>query len=161
MTQVQVRIRMDEASDLEVAQDYAYDQPALEFEATTDAPSGGIEAQIEPVTAVLVAAGAATVVKFVMDWWEKRRGGLVLDMRPKAKDQIYRDADVPYGVVLIYPQDGSLVKVETHDMPKDGMQQLLEAVVSGAYKTVADLAKAAKKALPDASVKKVPSVTET
>lgn len=157
MTNVQIRIRMEEAADLEVAQSFANEQPDLHVEATAGAPRGGIEGQIEPVTAVLIAAGAAAVAKFLMDWWEKRRGGLVVDMRPDAKDQIYRDRDAPYGFVLIFPSDGGQVKIETRDMPKDATQQLLEAVISGAYKTVMDLAKAAREALPKASIEEAPA----
>ena len=152
MTNVKIQIRMEEAADLEAAQRFAGKQPEIQLEATAGAPRGGIEGLMEPVTAVLIAAGAAAVAKFVMDWWETRRGGLVIDMRLNAKDQIYRNRDVPYGFILIFPADGGQVKIETHDMPKDATQQLLEAVISGAYKTVTDLANAAREALPKASI---------
>jgi hypothetical protein len=152
MAEVQIRVRVEEEADLEVAQSFANERPDIQVEATSGPPKGGIEGQMEPVTAVLIAAGAAAVAKFVMDWWEKRRGGLVVNMRPEAKDQIYRDQDVPYGFVVIFPSDGGQVKIETRDMPKDAIQQLLEVVISGAYKTVLDLAKAAKDALPNASI---------
>ena len=159
MTQVQIRLRVEEAADLEVAQSFANEQPDLQVEATTDARTRGIEGQIEPITAVLIAAGVTAVTKFVMDWWEKRSGGLVVDMRPEAKDQIYRDEAVPYGFVIIFPADGGQVKIETHDTPKDAMQQLLESVISGAYKTVTELAKAAREAMPKASVNETPTTS--
>lgn len=157
MTNVKIQIRMEEAADLEAAQRFASNQPELHVEATAGAPTGGIEGLMGPVTAVLIAAGAAAVAKFVMDWWETRRGGLVIDMRPDAKDQIYRNRDVPFGFILIFPADGGQVKIESHDMPKDAAQQLLEAVISGAYKTVIDLAKAAREALPKASIEEAPA----
>jgi hypothetical protein len=161
MPKMQIRIRIEEAADLEVVQSFANEQPDLQVEATTGAPSGGIESQIEPVTAVLIAAGAAAVAKFVMDWWEKRRGGLVVDMRPDAKDQIYRDRDVPYGFVLVFPADGGQVKIETRDTPKDATQQLLEAVISGAYNTVTDLTTAVREALPKATIEEAPATRAT
>lgn len=160
MTQVQLRLRVEEAADLEVAQSFADEQPDFQVEATGEAPAGGGGYEmIEPVSAVLIAAGVAVVAKFVMEWWDKRRGGLVVDMRPDAKDQIYRDKDVPYGFALIFPADGGQVKIETHDMPKDAMQQLIEAVISGAFKTVTELAKAAREALPKASVTETPATS--
>lgn len=152
MASVQIRARVEEAADLEAAMSLANEQPDIQIEATAGSPKGGIEAQMEPVTAVLIAAGAAAVAKFVMDWWEKRQGGLVVDMRPEAKDQIYRDQNLPYGFVVIFPPEGGQVKIETHDMPKDATQQLLEAVISGSYKTVLELAQAARDALPNASI---------
>jgi hypothetical protein len=152
MANVQIRLRVNEEADLEVAQSLANEQPGLQVEATTDAPTGGFDPQMEPITAVFIGAGVVAVAKCVMDWWEKRRGGLVVDMRTSAKDQIHRDQNLPYGYVLIYSVDGGQVKIETHDMPKDAMQQLLEKVISGAYTTFTDIAKVALEKLPNASI---------
>ncbi len=159
MSDVKIRIRVEEMADLEAAHGCAKAQEDIRMEAIVGTPSGEVEVQMAPITAVLIAAGVAVVAKFVADWWERLRGGLVIDMRPNAEDQIRRDRNVPYGIIVIFPTDGGQVKIESHDMPKDGIQQLLEFVISGAYKTVLDIAKIAKKALPDASVEETPAAS--
>jgi hypothetical protein len=157
MTNLRIQIRMQEEEDLEVAQKIASEHPDLQVEAAAVAPVGEIQNLMAPVTAVLIFAGAAAIAKFVMDWWDARRGGLVINMRPDGKDQIYRNRDVPYGYILIFPSDGGQVKIETRDMPKNATQQLLEEVISGVFKNVGDLAKAAKEAMPSASVEENPA----
>lgn len=145
MTDVQLRLRIDDTDDLAAAHASAEAGAEITVREEFPPPSGGIEAQVEPVTAVLVAAGVAALAKFVLDWWEKRKGGLVIDQREGAADELYRDRDVPWGYVIVFPRDGGEVKVETADMPKDAIHQLLETVIGGAFKTVTDLAEAAKK----------------
>lgn len=152
---VELRLRTLETDDLDAAYSLADDRPEVDLQASSGEPGGGIEGQVAPITAVLIAAGVTALAKFVLDWWDKRRGGLVIDQRADAQDQIYRDADVPYGVVVVFAAEGGQVKVHTHDMARDGMQQLLEAVVGGAYKTVADLARLAG-AQPQARVESLP-----
>nr|WP_145549633.1 hypothetical protein [Variovorax boronicumulans] len=155
---VQLRLRTQDTEDLDAAYALADDRPEVDLEASAGEPGGGIEGQVEPIAAVLIGAGVVAAVKFVLDWWDKRRGGLVIDQRATARDQLYRDPDVPYGVVLVFAAKGGSVKVQTHDMPKDAMQQLLEAVVGGAYKSVADLAKLAKDTVPKADVQQQPDI---
>jgi hypothetical protein len=157
MTNVHIRLRVAEEADLEVAQRLAIEQPDLQVEATAGTPTGDVEGLIAPITAVLIGAAATAAAKFVTDWWEKRRGGLVVDMRPGAKDEIYRNGDVLYGYVLIFPADGGQVKIETRDTPKDAIQQLLEAVISGAYTTVRDLANVIREVAPNASIEEAPA----
>ena len=147
MTDIQLRLRIHDADDLDAAHAAAQAEPEITVREEFPPPSGGIEAQVEPVAAVLIAAGVAALAKFVLDWWEKRKGGLVIDQREGADDEIYRDRDVPWGYVLVFPRDGGEVRIETVDMPKDAIQQLLETVIGGAFKTVSDLAEAAKKAV--------------
>ncbi len=159
MSDVKIRVRVDEMADLEAAHSCAKEQEHIQMEAIVGTPSGDIQVQMAPITAVLIAAGVAVAAKFVADWWERLRGGLVIDMRPDAEDLFRRDRNVPYGIIVILAADGGQVRIESHDMPKDGIQQLLELVISGAYKTVMDIAKVAKKALPDASVEEVPSAS--
>ncbi len=152
MTDVNLRIRVEDTADLQVAQSLADQTSELQLEATTDQPDGDIEPQVEPITAIVIGAGVLAAVKFIADWWEKRRGGLVIDLRPNAKDQIRRNRELPYGYVLIFPPTGGKVNIETHDMPKDAAQQILEAVISGAYKTVEGIAETVQKLLPSAKV---------
>jgi hypothetical protein len=146
MTDIQLRLRIEESDDLDAAQAVA--DAGADVEMTAEFPPSGEEvtAQVEPVTAVLLAAGVAAVAKFVLDWWERRKGGLVIDQREGAEDEIRRDRGVPFGYVLVFPADGGNVKIETVDLPKDAIHQLLETVIGGAFTTVADLAEAATKA---------------
>ncbi|MEE6272648.1 hypothetical protein V2J56_04715 [Georgenia sp. MJ206] len=147
MTDTQLRLRIDGAEDLDAAHAAAEAEPGISVSEEFPPPSGSIEAQVEPVTAVLIAAGVAALAKFVLDWWEKRKGGLVIDQREGAEDEIHRDRDVPWGYVIVFPEDGGEVRIETVDMPKDAIHQLLETVIGGAFTTVTDLADAAKKAV--------------
>jgi hypothetical protein len=147
MSDVEVRIRIDDDEDLAAAQDLVDQYPNLEMQASSGTPAPGVEGQIEPISAILIGAGVTLVVKFVTDWWEKRRGGLVIDEREGAEDEIYRDRDIPYGYIVIYPPDGGSVKLETKNMPKDAMQQLLESLITGAFKSVSDVASAAREKL--------------
>jgi hypothetical protein len=155
---LQLRLRMIDLEDLDAAYSLADERPEIDLEATAGKPGAGIEGQAEPISAILITAGAVAVIKFALDWWEKRRGGLVIDQRPSAKDQLYRDAELPYGLVVVFAATGGQVQVQTYDMPKDAMHQLLEAVVSGAYKSVADLAKLMKETVPKAVVQETQDI---
>lgn len=148
MTDVQIRLRIDDEDDLNTALEVA-ERHGVDARAVSDEQPGGVTKgqMIEPVTAILVGAAAVAIAKFVADWWDKRRGGLVIDQQPGAKDNIYRDAEVPYGFVLVYPPNGGVVKVETKDMPKDAFERLLETLITTAFKSVTDIASAAKQVL--------------
>lgn len=135
MAEAWLRVRVDDVDDMDAARDVAEGMPDLDLKTASKAPSGAFEAQVEPVTAVLVGAAVATSVKFLLDWWDRRRGGLVIDQRPGSADDVHRDADVPYGYLVIYPPDGGTVNVETRDMPKDAMERLLANVLSGVMPT--------------------------
>ena len=152
MTEKTVRIRIADDDDLAAAQSVAEQYPDVKVEATSGPPGQGVQGQIEPISAILIGAGVAFIAKFVTDWWDKRRGGLVIDQRASAKDQIYRDNDVPYGYIVIFAADGGSVKVETKDMPKDAIHQLLESVISGAFTSATEIATAARETVEDAKV---------
>jgi hypothetical protein len=109
----------------------------------TAPPSGGLEQQIEPVTAVLIGAGVVAGVKMVMDWWDRRKGGLVVDLRTDAPDMFYRDKDISYGYVVTRPAEGGTVTVDVKDKP-DAAEKWVSEVIAGAYKTVTQVAEAAK-----------------
>jgi len=59
---------------------------------------------------------------------------------------VYRDRDVPWGYVVVFPADGGKVTVETKDAPKDATERLIGQVVSGVLGS-ADAVKAAVKEL--------------
>lgn len=142
MADVSVRLRLEDDEIREAARRTATEHPEVrlpELQASE-------KTFVEPVSAMLIAAGIGAIVTFLMGLWDKIRGGLVIDQREDASDEIYRDRDVPFGYILVFPKDGGSVKIETKDMPKDAIHQLLEAVIGGAYKTMTDLAKAAGEA---------------
>ena len=144
-TIVDLRVRIDDEDDLAAAHAAAEDaETEVSIEEGSD-DSGGLSPDIEPITCVLVGGAVMMTAKFLTDWWEKRRGGLVIDLRPEAKDQVARDKDVPWGLILVFPAQGGEVKIETKEQPKDATERLLGQIVSGAYDTVGTLAEIAAK----------------
>jgi hypothetical protein len=139
----EIRVRIDGVEDLDAARETA-EATGIDLQ---EAPGegAGVDEAIAPIAAVLIGAGVAAAAKFIASWWEKRRGGLVVDLRQGAKDQIYREKDVPWGFILVFPAAGGEVKIETKDEPKDAIERLIEAVISGAYDTVQKVAEAASK----------------
>lgn len=144
MTDIQIRLRIDDDDDLAAAEQLA-EADGIELQQAPAAPEGELGEQIAPIAAVLIGAGVLAAGRFIASWWERRRevkkGGLVIDQRADAKDDIYRDEALPYGFVLVYPRDGGEVKVDVKDAPKDAIERWISEVISGAYKTVSDLAK--------------------
>jgi hypothetical protein len=106
------------------------------------------EPQFEPVTAILISGGVLALGKFALDWWDRLRGGLVIDLRPGAEDNLYRDRDVPVGFVVTFLADGK-VTIDTKDLPKDAAERLLGQIISGAFGTVKAAAGAATDAGAD------------
>jgi hypothetical protein len=152
MSRLKIRIRVQDEKDLATAHELVGQYSDVEMEASSGPPGEGFSGQIEPITAVVIGAGAALIAKFVADWWERLRGGLVIDLRDNAEDQIYRDRDMPYGYVAIFPADGGSVQLETKDAPKDALHQLLESVISGTFKSLTDITTAATEALEEDDV---------
>jgi hypothetical protein len=150
MPDVQIRIGIDELDDLTAIQDLADD---VDLEEVIGDGAGGLDTLVEPVTAVLIGAGVVAIAKLVWSWWDRRRGGLVIDQRPGATDTIRRDPDVPWGWAVVYPPDGGKVDIQTKDEPKDAWERLLGDVLSGTLKGAGDVAEKAKSQLgPAASV---------
>jgi hypothetical protein len=150
-----VRIRIEDDADLDAAHEAA-SATGVDIQEAPGEPHG-LEEQIAPIAAVLIGAGVAAAAKFVMTWWEKRKGGLVIDLRKDAKDQIYRDKDVPWGFIVVFAVDGGSVKVETKDEPKDAIERLIGDVISGAFDSATAIAKAAQGAVGDDKVKETPA----
>lgn len=157
MTDIQIRVRIDDADDLAAATQLA-DAGGIELQqAPASSPDGEMGAMIAPIAAVLIGAGVLAAARFITDWWharkENEKGGLVIDQRPDAKDDIYRDKDLPFGFVLIYPADGGEVKVDVKEAQKDSIDRWISEVISGAYKTVGDLAKLVSEKPADEALK--------
>jgi hypothetical protein len=105
-----------------------------------DIPKPGGQ-RLTPALVVLAMAGAATLALFLVDLWEKLRGGLVIDIRG-GSPEVFRDSDVPAGYIVILAKDGS-VKIETKDTPKSSIQQLIESVIGGVFSSADQIAHAA------------------
>jgi hypothetical protein len=138
-----LRVRPDDPEDLSAAQAAAERADVLYELAEKPEPTGAFEPRVEPVTAILIGGAVMAVGKFIIDWWERRRGGLVVDLRPEAVDNLYRDKDVPFGFVVTFLADGK-VTIETKEIPKDAMERLLGEIVSGVFGSAKALASAAK-----------------
>jgi hypothetical protein len=125
----------------------------------TVARSTGVDLQIQPkpqvidpFTAVLVGGGVLLVAKFVVDLMDRLRGGIVIDLRPNAKELVRRDRDVPYGWALVRAADGT-VSVNVHDAPRDASERLIGQIIDGVLKSAAEVAKEATKSFGQEKVK--------
>ena len=100
-----------------------------ELQALTDQDeslSMSIEEELEPqlidgVTPVLIAGAVLAVTKVIMDWFDKRRGGTIID-RAVEPMLIQRSRGVPWGMVVIIASDGK-VTVEVKDAPTDALER--------------------------------------
>jgi hypothetical protein len=83
---------------------------------TALATANGVEVEqvpqrgIEPVTSVtLLLVGTAAAVNTVHHiFFEQRKGGQVIDLRPGAPEPFYRTKKVTYGMVIIFAVDGEV-----------------------------------------------------
>jgi hypothetical protein len=142
MTDVQVRLVVEDEDDLQNAQDLVDAHPDVVASEEIADPSGGVQTSVVPVVAVLVAAGAALVAQLVMEFIERARGGSVVDARvtPVA---VSRTTALPVGFVLVVTKDGT-VQIETKDLPKGAIERLLGEVISGVLGTAEAVTEAAK-----------------
>ena len=145
MAEQGIRIRIDDDEDLAVAREAA-ERQGVGLVEVTGPPSGGLDSQVDPVTAVLIGAGVVAGIKLLMDWWGRRKGGLVIDLRSDAKDLFYRDDALDYEYVVTLPADGGKVTVEVKDNP-DAATTWINKVIEGGFKSFTDLATEAKKAV--------------
>lgn len=82
---------------------------------------------IDPVSAVaLLLIGSALGVSIVQRAIDARRGGQVIDLRPDAPRNFYRDREVVYGLVVVLGADGS-VTVEVKE-PNGNFREIIDAV---------------------------------
>jgi hypothetical protein len=124
------------------------------------ARKGGLDAQVQPKAQfvdpfswILIGGAVIATTTFIRDLVERSKGGLVIDLSSSGSDRIRRNREVPSGWVVILSPDGKDVSIEVHDAPKDTIERLLSEIVSGGYKTAADIAKAARSVLPTDKVK--------
>jgi hypothetical protein len=143
MNQDGITIGIDDEDDL-VAARAAAEAHGVALREITGEPSGDLEELVEPVTMVLIGTAAVAGVKMVMDWWEHRRGGLVIDQRPGADPTIHRDRELPYGWIATYPADGGKVTVAVKDDP-DAAEKWVSEVLKGVLGSAKEVADAAAK----------------
>jgi hypothetical protein len=150
MNHNQYRIRIENDDELAAAREIAaYHRVGLRE--VTEPKEGQLAELVDPVTAVLIAAGVVAVAKLVKDWWSRLRGGLVIDLRPGAKDMFYRDRDVEFGYVMTIAADGK-VTVDVKDIP-DAAQSWIEKVLELIGKPASAIADVAKSIVGSDKVK--------
>lgn len=156
MEAVNLRIRIEDEADYDAAAEVVEGAQGATLEVVTQ---GGAEAEvaIAPVIAVLVGVGILGAGKFILDLIDRMRGGVVIDQRPDAVDDIYRDKALPFGWVVVRPSDGGKVEIEVKDAPKDMVERLLADLVGGVLKTASSVADAAKAVVGAAKVQSSPS----
>lgn len=144
MSDIHLAIRMkDSAQELDSLTVAAIREAALRHPGVVhagDIPKPGGQ-RLTPALVVLAMAGALTLTQFLMDLWEKLRGGIVIDVSGSSPE-VYRDPDVPVGYIVVIAKDGS-VKIETKDAPKNATQQLIESVISGVLNSAEQIAQVA------------------
>jgi len=142
---MELRVQISSTEDLDRAQAAAARQPGATLNEIPREPrEGEIEPAILPIVAVLIGAAAVAVAKIVHDIVTEWPGGVIIDLREGAKDQVRRSRNSPYGYVLIYPEAGD-VRVSVEDAPKDAMERLLDSVIDNVTKSATDIATAIAK----------------
>lgn len=114
---------------------------------------------LDPFTVVVVGGGALLIGKFVVDLWDRLRGGMIIDLRPGASELVQRDSSIPAGFVVIFAADGGGVKIEVHDAPKDASERLLEKIIDGTLSSATEIAKEAAKVVGAGKVSNEPPRT--
>lgn len=104
---------------------------------------------IEPITtATLIVVGTAVAVGVVLREIDGRKGGQVIDLRPGAPREIYRDRSVQYGLIVVFAQDGQ-IRIElkephgTLGVLLSGLTSVFEGLGSSTADEVASLAQQA------------------
>jgi hypothetical protein len=148
MTQISLRVKMDDEDDLAAAREAAANAPEIIYQEQIESPreddEDALSPLVEPVSCILIAGGVIAAVSYIRDWLDKRKGGLVVDQRPGAEYPIARTRNLPWGYVLVYPPDGGEVKIDTKDAPKDEWERLLTSIISIAEPGAATAGKAVK-----------------
>ncbi|MDQ1059746.1 DNA-directed RNA polymerase subunit L [Arthrobacter globiformis] len=140
-----MRIKVEDDEDLDAARKAA-EATGVSLTEVTAEPTDEFEEQVAPIIAVLIGAGVVAGVKMVLQWWDRRKGGLVIDLRPDVPDIFYRDKDVPYGWVATIPTKGGKVTVDVKDDP-DAAETWINKVIEAVFKTVDQVTKAAESVL--------------
>lgn len=126
------------------------------------AATAGIDLQVQPTPQALetlvvfaVTGGVLLVSQFLVDLFDRLRGGVVIDLRPSAQHLVRRDRDVPYGWALVCAIDGT-VSIQTHDAPENAAERLLGRIIDGVLQGVQNIAEAARQSLGSSHVREQP-----
>lgn len=139
METTEIRIRVESEEDIAAAREVAATIDGTEVREASAPPGDGYETAMEPVTSILVGVAVASAAVFLRGWWERLKGGLVIDQRPDAVEPIYRTNNVPYGYIVTYPADGGKATIDVRDAPKDEIERLIELALGGVFKSIIDL----------------------
>ena len=153
--ELRLSIRLEDLDDYVTAKEAA-ETHGVELDASQVPPP---EEFLDPVTAVLIGGAVLGLGRAIYGWWDRRRGGLVIDLRPTAPDNLYRDRDVPWGHIVMFANDGK-VSIETKDEPKDAVERLLEALIKAPFDSATEVGKAAVAVLGDGKTDKVTISTD-
>lgn len=82
---------------------------------------------IDPLTAMVVVGGVTALAHLIVSLIDRWRGGTVVDLTGDKPD-VRRDNALPLGWMLILAKDGE-VKLETKDLPRDGLERIVEKVL--------------------------------
>jgi len=107
---------------------------------------------LDPLSIILISGGVAAIAKFTADLIDRFHGGIVVDLRPSAKQLVRRDKSVPYGWALVIAADGK-VEINVHDAPKDALERWVSDIIQGVLKNTKDVAEAAAKTFGKDKVK--------
>jgi hypothetical protein len=99
---------------------------------------------VDGLSAVLIAGGVLAIAKFVFDFIDRIRGGVVIQIESDGKVSIRRDKALPLGWAAVETARGT-VSIEVHDMSKDSAERVLAGIVEGALKTPDEIVDLAKK----------------
>jgi hypothetical protein len=150
------------AADIRVSIDFEDEEDAglLEESAREESVEATRQRGLEPITTIVLVGGISAVAGAIAGWLRRRRRkgkeawGQVIDLRPDAKDPVYRDEDLEFGqIVVITPSaDGKTyeVKIEVYDPDNDFTEiakLIAEKLSEGVVKPLDTLAQAAKEAV--------------
>ncbi len=143
----QIKFAIEDEADLADATQSATEASA-EFQMETAVKEGEIGSESAIVTGVMVVGGVTLLAGVVMEWIERRKGGTLVD---KSTDPLTlkRTKDVPYGFFIVVTSDGKIT-IDAKDTPKGMMQQVLEKILDGAFKSIGDIKDAVKEVAGDA-----------
>jgi hypothetical protein len=108
---------------------------------------------IDPLSIVLIFGGAVAIAKFTVDLFDRFHGGVIVDLKPEAKQLVRRDKNLPYGWIVVVATDGKKVDINVKDAPKDTAERWVEDIINGVVKSANDVANSAAKAFGKDKVK--------
>jgi len=81
----------------------------------------------DPLTAMVVVGGVTSLAHLIVSLIDRWRGGTVVD-QTGGKPDVRRDNNLPLGWMLILAKDGE-VRLEAKDIPRDGLERIVEKVL--------------------------------